>query len=503
MLSTLEMKPKALLVSFEHLETRVLASLSCFLDANEISSDILFTDFYQLTWRDQPYFIRELAGQIDGSIFGLERAQIHLTRENDISSYRSTLSRLTSYLESRLPGMASMIDDLLFSDHYFNHFERRPFYASATKEQMHLFLFSVVSNVYELLKAKRYDHIIILGTNYLAKRVVAHVGSELSIPITSIVKSRLSNYYYLARSFPTLPDFCHYEVDIHRRKDQCVLGESPSIYRSQSADDMEMLQGTDIRLYATLLYKATIKGAALVHRFMIVRSDSISFYRDRLFGRILYEYKKVLFLYRNKEYLPDFREVDGVGDFFYYPLNSRPESSTLILSCGFDDESSISHILSVLPAGVKLVVKENPSMVYTRPRIFYKKLRCDPRVVVVSHKSSNDLIYKAARGVVCISGTALLESLALGIPCHALGLPEFKSFLPSYGRKRTEKFIMDSLAGTISKVELKRRFSAYKLLVETIGFSIPSIENQRFGVSVPKIVWPESIPAIIRKYQDR
>jgi hypothetical protein len=137
--------------------------------------------------------------------------------------------------------------------------------------------------------------------------------------------------------------------------------------------------------------------------------------------------------------------IKSVPDFpyIYYPLHYRPESSTLTLGNGVDDESAIEFICRRLPYGLKLAVKENPSIIGDRRSGFYRKLMSIEGVVLVDPLVSTARLADKSLGIIGISGTALLEAGLKGIPSHAIGEPEFKDFLTSSGFDSVEKFLVD------------------------------------------------------------
>jgi hypothetical protein len=157
-------------------------------------------------------------------------------------------------------------------------------------------------------------------------------------------------------------------------------------------------------------------------------------------------YESMYFLRKSGYYINgirrSFHDVPS-SPYIYYPLHYRPESSVLTLGNGMDDESAILFICQRLPFGMKLAVKENPSMIGDRRASFYRKISAIDGVVLIDPCVPTSKLAENSLGVISISGTALLEAGLKDIPAHAIGNPEFKEFLTSYGLDSIENFLVD------------------------------------------------------------
>ncbi|MDD5431275.1 MAG: hypothetical protein PHP03_03595 [Candidatus Pacebacteria bacterium] len=127
-----------------------------------------------------------------------------------------------------------------------------------------------------------------------------------------------------------------------------------------------------------------------------------------------------------------FREMRGFSDlyekpdfsenFAFFPLHLEPEIATMLYAPFFTDQISlIRQIARSLPIGLKLYVKEHPSMLGYRTRNYYKEIIKIPNVKLIDPSySSFDLISKA-KITFAISGTAGWETALLKKPVITFG----------------------------------------------------------------------------------
>lgn len=121
--------------------------------------------------------------------------------------------------------------------------------------------------------------------------------------------------------------------------------------------------------------------------------------------------------------------------FVYFPLHLEPEASTLVWAPYFKYQGVVLEWLAKsLPAGVDLVVKENPKMWGQRPRSFYSTAARLPGVKWIEPRTSSRDLILASDAVVTITGTVAIESMALGRPVAILGNPPYSYTLKSLPR---------------------------------------------------------------------
>lgn len=116
--------------------------------------------------------------------------------------------------------------------------------------------------------------------------------------------------------------------------------------------------------------------------------------------------------------------------FVYFPLHMEPEATLLMYSPWCRDQVEAARLVSqALPAGWRLLIKENPKMRGVRRPDYYRRLRALPNSVLVDPAVSSGELVLGARATVSIAGNASLEAVLLGRPGICLGRPPFRHLL--------------------------------------------------------------------------
>lgn len=130
----------------------------------------------------------------------------------------------------------------------------------------------------------------------------------------------------------------------------------------------------------------------------------------------------------------DIRDLDELpSNFLYYPLQFSPEASINIPAPFFIDQfRAIDLLLTAMPPGYYLVVKEHPVMAGIRPSSFYKDLRQRGGILLADIYLPSIEIVKRAKLTVSVTGTACLEAFLLGRPSLHLGKAFFTDWIFSF-----------------------------------------------------------------------
>lgn len=116
--------------------------------------------------------------------------------------------------------------------------------------------------------------------------------------------------------------------------------------------------------------------------------------------------------------------IDLDRRFVYFPLQMQPEMTTAILGGRYRDQLlAIEQLAAILPADVKILVKENPKQngAYRSPMVFHR-LRRIPAVELLPSHANTHALTAAAEVVATISGTAAWEAVTSGTPALHFGL---------------------------------------------------------------------------------
>jgi hypothetical protein len=117
-----------------------------------------------------------------------------------------------------------------------------------------------------------------------------------------------------------------------------------------------------------------------------------------------------------------FDKVKPEGDYFVFPLQMKPESSTSVWARHFVDEISlIKNIAFNLPFGTKLYVKEHFVNLGNLPFDVYRELKRIPNVRLVHPLEPNKPLLQHSQGVITLTSTMGFEALMMGKPVVAFG----------------------------------------------------------------------------------
>lgn len=143
---------------------------------------------------------------------------------------------------------------------------------------------------------------------------------------------------------------------------------------------------------------------------------------------------------------------DPAEPFVFFPLHLEPELSLLLLARFDTDQLGVvRRVTQSLPVGVRLVVKEHPQMVVSRPRSFYKALKKIPNVSLIRPEIPGFDVIARATLVTVISGTAGWEATLFGKPVITFG-DAFYNPLPSVVRSKTPEELPAEVAKALSSI---------------------------------------------------
>lgn len=117
-----------------------------------------------------------------------------------------------------------------------------------------------------------------------------------------------------------------------------------------------------------------------------------------------------------------FEELNPKENFVFFPLQSEPEVSLLVLAPHKTNQlETAKQIAMSLPVGFKLYVKEHPQMVIYRPRSFYKELKKIPNVKIINPTASSYDLIRFAKLITVTTGTVGWEAVLLKKPLIFFG----------------------------------------------------------------------------------
>jgi len=240
---------------------------------------------------------------------------------------------------------------------------------------------------------------------------------QIRIPHPSRIET---GYFFAHNEFIEIPCL---EKQYHKNLENLKLDSSgkkrPEIEESYKLAKSEISGYLEYRSF-----KVTIKNIirqVMVHfyqKLKKIKKYSPYFVRDRvkavwLYHRGIKQAEKQKFLKYNQL---------KKSEYLFYPLQLEPESAMMVMSPEFDHQLYLIHILaSNLPAGWKLIVKEHPLALGTRPSGFIEKISAYPNVDFADPFESAREWYLNSQALVMITGSLGYEAALEGIPVISFG----------------------------------------------------------------------------------
>ena len=269
---------------------------------------------------------------------------------------------------------------------------------------------------------------LLLEVASLNTKVACVVARSKDIKIRIPHPSRVGEGYFFSENefieYPNL--FLDYKKNISNLKEgvaekEFLNGESYKLARTEISSYLE---------YKSLFF--TLKSMAnqvLVHIYkkLIGNNKYSSYYiYDRL--RVVWGYYRGIKIENKKQY-SKFDEYQN-ENYIFYPMQLEPESAVMVMTPEFDSQEHLIHLVaSNLPVGWKLVIKEHPLALGTRPKGFIERTGSYPNVEFVNPHDSAMMWYKSSRAVAMINGTVGYEAAFDGIPVISFGHHNFISML--------------------------------------------------------------------------
>ena len=178
--------------------------------------------------------------------------------------------------------------------------------------------------------------------------------------------------------------------------------------------------------------------------------------------------------------------------FVYFPLHMEPEATTLVYSPLFNDQSHAMDVIArSLPAGVSLLVKENPKMWGKRPVSFYERASRNAGLVWVDPETPSQDILEGCVAAVTLTSTTALEAALMDKPVACFGTAPYISALRSLPRIHSREELPVVLRGLISR----KMWPSHDLLMKEYATYVANVLPTPFyGTEVRKGIYMPSIP---------
>lgn len=300
------------------------------------------------------------------------------------------------------------------------------------------------------------DLVVTFKRNYFIKNLAAEISLATGVPMLTLIRSRIKNYYHFTRHFgygPD-PDARSYlddseQYDLQEARDYAQQFRSANQFASlYDASSVEKIQTES--LFTTREVLRDLRSGI----WGIVKRNGLMRLKNKMGGKIIARNhfdsyspamarfqlriarNRLRYIYRNplSNTTPD-------RPFVYFPLHTLPESATLTLTTEYYEEDLIRYLSKELPAGYEIAVKENPNMIGQRPFNVYESLESHPNISMIDPKVPSKSLVEKSEGVCGISGTALLEAAIIGKTTLAFGRPEFLDVVDHVGQSEVPEFV--------------------------------------------------------------
>tara|TARA_Y100000385_G_scaffold197091_1_gene204068 strand:- start:477 stop:1976 length:1500 start_codon:yes stop_codon:yes gene_type:complete len=449
---------KILGISFETTDTKVVAaSLEQLKNSTPCETSIFAGDSYQATSSRAQQELERITKQYQIPVFTIKEC---CEKQNQkIEKIDVIKSKLSKWVKKNK--IDTLTSDLFLSDHLFSHYERSPYYnrmSENAKLSMFLSLCELTTTIFE---KKDPDFVFCIEKNYVIKNIVAAICRSRNIKFVVLDHTRIGETYAFFQSF--FPKKSEFKVSeeylikakkyIERTSVKLNDGNvSGLLYTGWTENQVGQLN--NMTILSSFIRELKYISKRTVKLFMGLRQRSVASifrpYTANVFYALAYHYLSSIRRMRYAIFgLPYTAKIPLKCDFFYFPLHLRPESSILTLGRGLDDEVALEYVVRKLPKEAYLVVKENPTMIGDRRKKFYRWISRQSSVILVDPLMSSYELIINSKGVIGISGTALLEAAIFGKPTHAFGHPEFRDFLSSYGYDNLDNYFHLSLSNNL------------------------------------------------------
>lgn len=345
------------------------------------------------------------------------------------------------------------------SNQWIYGFENEVFYKRTNNRWKRRFLVDSIKWCDILVTDGNFDMVFSVERATLPVNILWSVCSKLEIPFVTLFHSRIQYNWILQDNFgfgtsEKILEISNSKLNSIKNSDTEKFLEFFHKSRIGSYESFEHridLAPTESKAQILKEVKVELRkfiGRVWARIFLERRNIRIRIRRfeQNLFKLSLFDLKIIFFNQLVKNRIVSIAGDKKTEEYFFWALHARPEGSVQALSGGVDEISLLKEFASMLPDGIILNVKENALMIGRRKFGFYRDLNSLKNVNVVGLSENTYELITNARGVVGLTGTVLLESAILKIPCFTFANPEFKAFIYSPEVLPARDFIRLSMA---------------------------------------------------------
>lgn len=284
----------------------------------------------------------------------------------------------------------------------------------------------------KMLSETKPDFILFFSLGALGHMLLYHTAKKLQIKTCFIDLARIGNLHTINNDFKTSSGVMEYFNN--DMPGQFAGGEEQNAmdllqnFRKTGSLDLEYLKGVEsVRPISNRTLLPTNIIQTIRYLLTLTKNyttnDNNFAYGETSLNPARFVLYKLRQRYRKLQGLESlYSQPEDGEDFAFFPLHYEPEMAILLLSPFYFDQVALLRIISrSLPLHFKLYVKEHPSMVFKRPKSYYKELLKLPNLKLIPHTVSSFDLIKKAKLITVITGTAGWEACFLGKPVITFG----------------------------------------------------------------------------------
>jgi hypothetical protein len=349
------------------------------------------------------------------------------------------------------------IQQLMLSDHVINAWPRYPYYTKFSHDMAYCWTEARLKWIESIFIDFKPDYVFSISNYAFLKNAVWQIAKATSVEMKTLIDSRIGNLVYFSSNFGYGDD-----LEQSGTQNDCSLknpkraAEFIQEYRNVSTkfssyDDCYTEVVRSELTAVNVIVEMVSRPLRILLRHGIRRSsERYRGWRPHLMDcntsivtQFAYEWRvslnRLRYIWKIKS--PFEQAATPGARYIYFPLHTLPESSTLTTSTEYHEADLVRFLSKELPAGLTLVVKENPTMIGERPYSWYRQFRRLSNVVLLDPWVLSRRVLDGCLGVAGISGTVLFEAAMLGKPTLAFGYPEFLSCVDYSGHQATKEFL--------------------------------------------------------------
>ncbi|MCC5992627.1 MAG: hypothetical protein JJT99_08895 [Rhodobacteraceae bacterium] len=301
-------------------------------------------------------------------------------------------------------------------------------------DEYHSYFHVLYDTIARQMRERRVTHVLLFSVPHLGyDTALYHLAKAMGLPVLMVSQSLFSNLFFSASDVGAMGLF---PPETDARPWPIARGEQPQLFYmkgvKQEREEGGTLSAAAIgELVTFLALKARWRALNPVYVWRLVA------HMRRVYGRFprwrdpfaSFFHESALAYFDQLARFED-QEIDLSTPYVYVPLQMQPEMTTSSLGGRFRDQAyMIERLADMLPAGIRILVKENPKQGgYMRGPMFFHRLKRIASVQFLPSWANTHALTAKAEFVATITGTVGWEALCMGKPVLVFGGAWYRAF---------------------------------------------------------------------------